>query len=250
MKSDSAQIGHHANVSVAPAFADEQVQRIRKRLLRWGRANFQLYPWRLESDGWLTLVAEMFLQRTRAEQVKKVYTHFSKRYPTPTALLNDDPCKLSHMMAPLGLAFRAENIRQIARLLVEREGELPETMSELRRFSGVGMYTAAAWLSLHVGTRAVLIDSNVSRWLSRMTGNPYDRDPRHVSWINDLAEKMTPPRLFKDYNYAVLDFSMKVCTPRKPACETCPLSDDCSFYVREMVRVLEAPPMSARGSQS
>ena len=206
-----------------------QIRRLRRRLLRWGRVNYQNYPWRLESDAWLTFAAEIFLQRTRARQVERVYGRFSKRYTTPTALLDANVSELSQVMRPLGLAFRIELIQEIARLLVERGGRLPESLDELTRFNGVGMYTASAWLSLHRGKRAVIIDSNVARWLSRMTGNSYNRDPRHVSWIKDLAEEMTPSRVFKEYNYAVLDFTMLVCTPRKPSCEMCPIRDDCSY---------------------
>ena len=208
----------------------EQIRRIRRRLLRWGRVNYQSYPWRLESDDWLTLVAEIFLQRTRAQQVEKVYERFSKRYTTPTALLEGDISELSQIMRPLGLAFRIGFIQEIARLLIETGGRFPGSLNELTRFNGVGVYTAAAWLSLHRNTRAIIIDSNVARWLSRLTGNPYDRDPRNVSWIKDLVEEMTPLRAFKDYNYAVLDFTILVCTPRKPDCVRCSIRDDCSYY--------------------
>ena len=209
---------------------NEQIQRIRRRLLRWGRRNYQIYPWRLESDSWLTFVAELFLQRTQARQVEKVYRAFKEYYPTPSDLLNADVLQLSCLMGPLGLAFRIGFLQEIARVLVKKNEGVPETIDQLTRFKGVGEYTAAAWLSLHRGTRAVLIDSNVGRWLSRMTGNPYNRDPRHVSWIKNLAEKMTPPRAFKDYNYAVLDFTMLICLPGNPVCEKCPFRTDCSYY--------------------
>jgi A/G-specific adenine glycosylase len=82
---------------------------------------------------------------------------------------------------------------------------------------------------MHRWHRAVIVDANVSRWLSRMTGNPYQRDPRHVRWINELADRLTPRRVFRDYNYAVLDFTLTVCTPRNPACQICPLRRDCSY---------------------
>lgn len=105
-------------------------------------------------------------------------------------------------------------------------------MEELTKLTGVGAYTAAAWLSLHRGKRAVIIDANVCRWLSRMTGLPYNRDPRGLRWVQDLAERLTPRRAFRDFNYAVLDFTMTVCTPRNPACATCPLVSDCRHGLR------------------
>ena len=209
-------------------FTENQVRNIRRRLLYWGERNFQKYPWRADTDAWLTFVAELFLQRTRAEQVKDVYEEFRQQYPTPLDLLNANPYEVSLLLRQLGLGFRVGFLLDIA-VAVEHHGALPENMAELTTLRGIGTYTAAAWLSLHRGKRAVLVDSNVVRWLSRMTGNPYHRDPRGVSWVNDLAERLTPRRAFRKYNYAVLDFTMKVCNPRNPDCAHCPNRVDCLY---------------------
>ena len=210
-------------------FTEHQVRNLRRRLLSWGRRNYQEYPWRTDTDAWLTFVAELFLQRTRASQVKGVYEEFKEHYPTSTDLLVADPNKVFPLVQKLGLAFRLGLLRDIAGIAVERGGVLPEDMDELTTLRGVGTYTAAAWLSLHRGKRATLIDSNVVRWLSRMTGNLYNRDPRGVSWVKDLAERLTPQRAFRDYNYAVLDFTMKICTPLNPNCVQCPIRVDCHY---------------------
>ena len=131
----------------------------------------------------------------------------------------------------------------IARTVADYGGVLPETIEKLCEFPGVGIYTASAWLSLHRGKRATLLDSNVSRWLGRMTGRPYTRDPRHVRWIQELVHDLTPKRAFRDYNYAVLDFTMQVCTPRNPQCHRCPLRNDCA-YPRSTSRL--PPPSHSR----
>ena len=208
---------------------DHQVRNIRRRLLYWGRKNYQEYPWRVDRDAWLTLVAELFLQRTQASQVRGVYEEFKKCYPTPLAVLGADPNEVSPLVRKLGLGFRLGVLLDIAAVAARHDGVVPEDMDELTRLRGVGTYTAAAWLSLHRGKRAVVIDSNVIRWLSRMTGNPYNRDPRGVSWVRNLAERLTPRRAFQAYNYAVLDFTMKICTPRRPNCGHCPHLVDCRY---------------------
>lgn len=199
---------------------DRTVRRVRERLLRWGRANFRHYPWRDETDPWLTLVAEFLLQRTRASQVVEVFLECRERYPTPEALVGAGPAAAGALTGRLGLHRRGPMLADIARTVI-RDG-LPRNMDALLRLPGVGMYTAGAWLSLHRGQRAVIIDANVARWLSRMTGLPYNRDPRHVRWVRDLADRLTPTRVFRDYNYAVLDFTMGVCSPRSPLCDHCP----------------------------
>ena len=208
---------------------ERQVRNIRRRLLYWGRKNYQEYPWRMDTDAWLTFVAELFLQRTQASQVECVYEEFKRRYPTPLILLGADSNEVSLLMRKLGLGFRIDFLRDIAVIAIKHGGLLPEDMDELTRLKGVGTYTAAAWLSLQRGKRAVLIDSNVARWLSRMTGNPYNRDPRGVFWLRDLAERLTPLRTFREYNYAILDFTMKICSPRNPGCVHCPNLVDCRY---------------------
>src|SRR5438309_1736871 len=74
-------IGHRSAV-----VAEERILRIRRRLLRWGRANYISYAWRTEIDPWLSLVAELLLQRTRAAQVEPVCRELARNYPTAASL--------------------------------------------------------------------------------------------------------------------------------------------------------------------
>ncbi len=204
-----------------------RIERTRRRLLRWGRANFQDYAWRHETDPWLTLVAEFFLQRTRARQVEPVFRAFQARYPTADALACAGLGAAYDVMARLGLIWRAPQLYALAVAVANRGGTPPESSDELQALTGVGAYTSAAWLSLHRGKRGVIVDSNVARLLSRLTGRPYPPDPRHVRWVRDLADRLTPRRAFQAYNHAVLDLAMTVCTVRAPRCPGCPLRPDC-----------------------
>jgi A/G-specific adenine glycosylase len=210
-----------------PGLSSIQITRTRRRLVRWGRSNYRDYPWRNETDPWLSLLAELLLQRTRASQVVPVFERIRREYPKPNDLAQLSPTEARNLVGSLGLQSRGPALVEIAAEVVRKRGQLPENESELRRLVGVGEYTARAWLSLHRGQRATIIDSNVVRWLSRMTGGPYNRDPRGISWVQRLADQITPQRVFRDYNYAVLDFTMTVCTPKKPSCKTCPVRSDC-----------------------
>lgn len=213
----------------------EAASRTRRRLLRWGRHHFVPYPWRSEQDPWLSFVAEFLLQRTRASQVAPVFNAIKHHYPTADLFVRNSESATIAITARLGLHRRGPFLTYAAKAILARGGSPPSTMEELCSLPGVGMYTAAAWLSLHRGQRAIIIDANVSRWLSRMTGLPYNRDPRHIRWVQTLADELTPKHVFRDYNYAVLDFTMKVCTSRIPSCEACPLRSDCQYH-REVTR--------------
>jgi A/G-specific adenine glycosylase len=211
--------------SVTPSA--QWVVAVRSRVLRWGRRHFINYPWRDDRDPWLTLIAELLLQRTRASQVLPVYEAFRKRYPTAAHLLRSGRRGVRSLTRRVGLHARGDTFLALARVF--DQGRTPTDSDELRRTTGVGAYTAAAWFSLHRGKRDAIVDSNVFRWLGRMLGHPYQRDPRGVGWVNELADRLTPRRTFRDYNYAVLDFTMTICTPRDPACERCPLVSLCAF---------------------
>lgn len=205
--------------------SDEWLSAVRSHVLRWGRRNFADYPWRTSTDGWLTLAAEVLLQRTRAAQARAAYDLLSSRYATPDALLRGGRRAVRRLTAMTGLHDRAGLLMEIARRI--RDSGLPHTDAELRAIRGIGAYIASAWLSLHRGKRAAIVDSNVYRWLGRLTGQPYSRDPRGVQWVNELADRLTPRRAFRAYNYAVLDFTMQVCTPRNPHCPECPIRKFC-----------------------
>jgi len=206
---------------------DATVRRVRGRLLSWGRANLRDFPWRSETNPWLTLVAEVLLQRTRAAQVAPVFREVRERYPAAADLVRAGPDAAAAMTARLGIHWRGPLLYRLAETVHANGGVPPESPEELRAITGIGPYTAAAWLSLHRGRRAVIVDSNVARWLARMTGRPYHRDPRGVRWLQHLADGLTPVRAFRDYNLAVLDFTMEICTPRAPSCPVCPLRRDC-----------------------
>jgi A/G-specific adenine glycosylase len=205
------------------------IANVRRNLLAWHNAESATFAWRTESDPWLSLAAEILLQRTRASQVEPVYKDFKTKYPTASSLVEAGPLAAREFTNRLGLHWRGDLLYAAAKHVDGMGGVPPDSHEELRHIPGVGPYTAAAWLSLHRRKRAVIVDANVSRWLSRMTGLPYERDPRHVRWVNELADALTPVRAFRGYNYAVLDFTMKVCNPKAPICAQCPIRRNCQF---------------------
>jgi A/G-specific adenine glycosylase len=213
----------------AASLSGTQILTLRRSLLRWGRSHFEEYPWRSERDPWLSFLAELLLQRTRASQVEAVFLRIREQFPTAASLAVGGLPAISELTGRLGLHWRGPLLLRIAEAIADLGGSPPETAEELRRLKGVGMYTAGAWLSLHRGKRVAIIDANIARWLSRITGLPYNRDPRHVEWIKELAERLTPRRRFRDFNYAALDFTMKICVPRNPRCHACPLQRECRY---------------------
>jgi A/G-specific adenine glycosylase len=211
----------------------DAVLEIRERLLNWGHDNYREFPWRQRDiPRWQALLAEFLLLRTRATQVVPVFIRMRAEYPTAASLGSASGEQLLDLVAPLGLRWRGELFLKLASELLQSDGCIPLDEGQLRELPGVGEYVAAATLSLHAGRRAVLIDSNIVRLISRLVGAPFDGDTRRKRWMRELADRLTPETDFREYGYAILDHSMSVCRPRNPLCGRCPLSDLCAS-VRE-----------------
>lgn len=201
---------------------------LQRRLLAWGRDNFSDFPWRHENNLFHALVAEILLQRTRAEQVVPVYREFVKRFPHPASLAEASISQVEAVIAPLGLKWRAKLLPELGRKLTEAHAEVPVDIQSLRNVPGVGPYATAAFLSLHAGKRAPIVDSNVVRFYGRFFGFDTGPETRRNKAILQLAECVTPERQYRDFNYALIDFTRAICRP-KPHHELCPLADRCSL---------------------
>lgn len=208
-----------------------ELRELRRRLRKWGRQNFQPFPWRSPPTPFLGLVSEVLLQRTRARNVVPVYEEFVRRYPTAEALKKARIEEVEEVIRPLGLLWRASLLKDMAEKIAARS-TIPSTLEGLMELPGVGPYVAAAFLSFHGKGRGVLVDSNVVRWLARLTGMPHGPETRRKRWLLDLADRVTPHAGVKEFNFAILDFTMTVCAPRKPRCGECPLGSRFCLYGR------------------
>jgi A/G-specific adenine glycosylase len=81
------------------------------------------------------------------------------------------------------------------------------------------------------GEAVAILDQNVIRILSRVFDIKSSKSRPHTDqelWI--AAQYLLPDRQVREYNLALLDFSAKVCIPRYPKCEICPIKSHCNFY--------------------
>ncbi|MEZ5343575.1 MAG: hypothetical protein R2706_19715 [Acidimicrobiales bacterium] len=166
------------------------------------------------------------LLRTRATQVVPVFLDFRRRYTSRAAFAGASEDELVDLVAPLGLRWRGRLLHRLAQAL-ETAGQLPRDVVSLMELPGVGSYAAAAAASMHGDQRAIIIDANVVRLISRLTGREWDGETRRKRWLRELLERLTPKDRFAEFNYALLDLPILVCRPRTPDCAHCPLADLC-----------------------
>lgn len=200
----------------------------RTRLLRWFRTNQRNYPWRRTENWFHLLMAEMMLRRTRADQVAPVYVKFCSRYTSPAEACRAPAQSFRRVLAPLGLEWRARQLRETVHYLRDHfSTRAPEPADDLEAIPGVGPYSSAMLRNRLFGERIAAIDSNVARFVCRLTGRDYHAESRRNRQVIALANAFVDAPRAADLNLAILDLSALVCKPRRPNCPACPLTALC-----------------------
>ncbi len=95
----------------------------------------------------------------------------------------------------------------------------------------MGDYTAAAIGSICFGLPAAVVDGNVYRVLSRYFGiaTPIGTSDAQKEF-KSLASRLLPPDDPAAFNQGMMDFGAMQCTPKNPACLSCPLQESCNAF--------------------
>lgn len=196
-------------------------------LLAWYDAGARVLPWRSAagtSDPYRVWLSEIMLQQTTVAAVTPYFERFTQRWPTVEVLALADDAKVMAAWAGLGYYARARNLLACARAVVrDHDGRFPGTEAALRTLPGIGAYTAAAIAAIAFGRRAVVVDGNVERLVSRLFA--IDEPSRKA--IADHADSLTPDERPGDYAQAMMDLGAKICRPRAPLCLVCPVASGC-----------------------
>jgi A/G-specific adenine glycosylase len=201
-------------------------------LLNWGKSNFRCYPWRNTENKFHALIAEVMLQRTKAEQVLPVYITFTSKYVTPEEVCFENSQTIEEILKPLGLHWRVKLILNLSKCLSDCK-LIPDSFDGLTKLPAIGQYVASAYLSLHNNQWYPLIDANTVRVWGRVFGFETNAETRRKKSFKELVTRLTPPDNFRAFNYAILDFSAIICG-KKPLCNKCVLSEKCLYNLRNI----------------
>jgi A/G-specific adenine glycosylase len=203
--------------------------RVDTPLLLWYDKNARELPWRappgtIAPDPYRVWLSEIMLQQTTVPTVKPYFEAFTKRWPTVEALAAADDADVMTAWAGLGYYARARNLLACARAVA---GCFPETETDLRQLPGIGQYTAAAVAAFAFGQRAVVVDGNVERVVSRLFAVETPL-PGAKPELYRLTDSITPATRAGDFAQAMMDLGSSICTPRAPKCLICPLRKLCT----------------------
>jgi A/G-specific adenine glycosylase len=211
-------------------------------ILAWFKvAGRHHFPWREEGlSDYQIVIAEVLLQRTKAETVEKFYPGFLVFFPNWEAITGARVTLLEKRLRPIGLfRQRAKRLMALAREMVKRNGQFPREREALEQIPFLGQYIANAIELQLFHKPSPLVDVNMARVLERYFGERQMADIRYDPYIQQLAARVVNHPRSKEVNWAILDFAAILCKARKPLCEKCLLSATCNFYKKE-VRVGKA----------
>lgn len=209
----------------------DDVVHFRQSLLQWWNdGGARSYPWRQNRTLYRTLIAELMLRRTRADQVVAVYEEFLQKFPDLESAAGANDETLHRILKSLGLKWRADTVIDCLRTAFARYGnDLPADREQLQQLPGIGDYVSAAVVCFADNQTVTLIDINVVRVLARLTGREYHAETRREPKMRALATACVDSERPAEYHYALLDFGALVCTARSPRCPVCPLYQSCVF---------------------
>ena len=201
-------------------------------LLLWYAVDKRTLPWRAQdgtrSDPYRVWLSEIMLQQTTVAAVKPYFLAFTARWPTVEALAAADEAEVMSAWAGLGYYARARNLIACARTVAaDHGGRFPDSEAELAKLPGIGRYTAAAIAAIAFGRRAVVVDGNVERVVSRLHAVEAPL-PAARPRLYALADALTPDGPSGDFAQAMMDLGSAICTPRAPQCGRCPLAAWCA----------------------
>ena len=208
-----------------------RMRSIQRLLLRWFETTDRAFPWRnLRATKYEQVVAEVLLQRTKADVVNRIFAAFISKYPSWPKLAEASEKDLENMLKPLGLwKRRAVSLRALSQIMATRRSRYPKSRAEVERLPGVGQYICNAILMFDQGQCQPLLDVNLARVLERVFGPRKLSDIRYDPYLQELALRMVQHKSPARVNWAFLDLASLICTIRVPKCKVCPLNADCCY---------------------
>jgi A/G-specific adenine glycosylase len=213
---------------------------INKKLIDWSFNSYGDLPWRNDKRSlYTTLVSEIMLQQTTVATVMKKYDGFLKKYPTINDLAKSSEKEVCKAWEGLGYYRRARNLRKAAIDITENyQSEFPTEATDLIKIPGIGDYTANALIAIGSNNKALAIDANIERVISRFYLIKNSKGPAlhkeiKKRFLNNEILKNGEKYGYRQYHEALMDLGRIFCQAKKAHCHICPVSTKCLAYKSE-----------------
>lgn len=184
------------------------IQKFRRTIREHYRKNGRKLPFRETSDPYAITVSEIMLQQTQVERVIEKYLQWMKFFPDWKTLAKTSNQNVLKAWSGLGYNRRALYLKQMASQIVnDYNNRLPDDIHTLKKFPGIGTYTAHAIAIFAFGKKMAAVDTNVRKVLIYFF-SLQPEIPRSV--IQQIAQQVLPPTKVREWHYALMDYAKKI----------------------------------------
>ena len=216
------------------------LEKLHADLLAWYAAHKRDLPWRETNDPYKILLSEVLLQQTQVSRGLEYYSRFLEAFPTVQSLAVAPVEAVLKAWEGAGYYARARNLHKAAQVIAETG--MPDGLEGFLALPGIGRYTAGAVSSIALGLPEAVVDGNVRRVFARWLLEPNPQD----DWLWSQAERLLERSQPGEWNQAIMELGATVCTPKNPACSSCPVSSHCRAFLKDRVAGTPAPKVRAK----
>jgi endonuclease-3 len=194
---------------------------------RWALERYAASPFEV-------LITTILSAQTTDKSVDAVRDDLFSRFPDPNSLAMADIAELEEIIHSTGFYhMKAKHIIAASRSLIEQfSGRVPDSMEDLLKIPGVGRKTANIVLYHAFGKNmGVAVDTHVFRLAGRIGFS----DSGNAEGIEKDLMHLFPEEDWGILTDILISHGRVVCTARRPACSTCPVSHLCRYY-EEVIR--------------
>lgn len=206
----------------------------------WYRSHRENHLWRelwqKHADPYYVWVSEIMLQQTNIATVTPRYANFVQAFPNLESLASATEEKIRPFVQGLGYYRRFRSMSKTAKILAKQKS-WPTSYQQWIELPGIGEYTAAALASITLNELHPVWDGNVERLSSRIwrihkaKSDPKLKEQAYPKWqaiIEEGADRFNDPNYAGDFNQGLMELGQKLCRPRNPDCDRCPLDSACA----------------------
>jgi len=216
---------------------------LQQEITNWFHVHGRTFPWREENrTQYERIIAELLLQRTRAETVALHFSGFIKKFYSWERIAACSVEELEIELRPMGLwKRRTTSLLQLANSILNYDGNFPTTRQEIENLPGIGQYLCNAIFLICFDKPEPLLDVNFMRIIDRYFDLPRKVDFRYDDSIQKLARNIVSYNSPLVMNYALLDYGALVCKKKSPLCDKCVLKSHCSYLkiINESIKKFE-----------
>ncbi len=206
------------------------IERLQPALLDWYAQQGRDLPWRHSPDPYRIWISEVMLQQTQVKTVIPYYERWLNQFPAIASLASASQEQVLKAWEGLGYYARARNLHRAAQILVEQHSStFPNSLAIALTLPGIGRTTAGGILSAAFNQPVPILDGNVKRVLARLVALRVPPS-RALKTLWALSEAILDQQQPRNFNQALMDLGATVCTPKQPACPTCPWHPYCDAY--------------------